>query len=584
MKSIVAVVIALLGNRSSRSNLKTLLRLISILFSLMVIYSIIFHYLMEKEGQYFSWITGLYWTLTVMTTLGFGDITFHTDLGRLFSIIVLVTGVMFLLVILPFTFIEFFYSPWIKAQANARTPRELPEDTRGHVILTAYDQVAITLIPLLEKYGHPYVVLCPTIAEALELYEQEVACAVGLLDDPETYRRMRLPQAAMLVAMRSDVINTNITFTARELAEDVPIIATATTESSRDVLELAGATVILRLEQIMGNALARRAIGKDCAAHLIGEMKGLQIAEANAAGTELEGLSLAKCRIRSRTGVNVIGIWDHGQLGNVGPETIIGRQSIMVLAGTAEQIGSYNETFSRPQSEKAHVLIIGGGRVGRTTSKTLIEAGLSTTIIEKVAERVTDHPEAVSGDATRMDVLKAARARGATTVIITTHDDDLNISLSIFFRRLREDLQIISRCTLERNVRTLHRAGADLVLSSSSMAANVIFNRVRESDNLLLAEGVFVFPCPVPERMAGRRISDCAVRTETGCSIIAVEHEGVYSVNPESDQLLPADGSLLLIGTLEAEEKFLKAFKPDLAPEALRRSWKKEEKSRRALG
>ncbi len=578
MKAFAAVISAFLGNRSSRSNLKTLLRLLSVLFLLIIVYSICFHYLMEREGQYFSWVTGLYWTLTVMTTLGFGDITFQGDAGRLFSILVLVTGVMFLLVILPFTFIEFFYAPWMQAQANARTPRQLPEDMRGHVIFTCNDPVTGALIPLLEKYGHSYVVLCPTIAEALDLYEQGVSCAVGQLDDPETYRRMRLPQAAMLVATRSDVINTNITFTARELAAEVPIIASASSDSSRDVLELAGATLVMRLEQMMGQALARRVIGKDCAAHVIGTTKGLQIAEANAAETELEGLTLAKSGIRNRTGVSVIGVWDHGHLRSVDPDTVIKRQSVLVLAGTEDQIAAYNAAFSRDLTEKSHVIIVGGGRVGRITSSALIEAGLSTTIIEKIAHRVAEHPEAIVGDATRIEILKAARAREAATIIITTHDDDVNISLAIFFRRLRENLQIISRCTLERNVQTLHRAGADLVLSSASMGANVIFNRVRESNNLLLAEGVFIFPSPVPDKMADRRLADCAVRSETGCTVIAVEHDGESIVNPQPDLVLPPGGSLLLIGTLEAEEKFLQAFKPDLASEALRRSWKLEKK------
>lgn len=576
MKSLVAVIAAFMGNRSSRSNFKTLLRLISVLFGLVMIYSVVFHLLMEREGQHFSWITGLYWTLTVMTTLGFGDITFHGDLGRLFSIVVLMTGVMFLLVILPFTFIEFFYAPWMKAQASARTPRELPPEMKDHVLFTCHDPVTAALIPLLKKYGHPYVVLCQNNTEGLDLYEQGVTVAVGDLDDPETYRRMRLPKAAMLVATRSDVLNTNITFTARELAADVPIVASASTDAARDVLELAGATHVLRVDQTMGQALARRVIGRDCAAHVIGETNGLQIAEANAAGTELEGLTVANSMIRTRTGVSIIGVWDHGRLNSVEPELVIKRQTVLVLAGTAEQIASYNAAFSRKMSGQSHVIIVGGGRVGRCTSDILRAAGLSTTIIEIVGERVASHPEAVIGDATRMEVLKAARAREADTIIVTTHDDDVNISLTIFFRRLRENFQIISRCTLERNVQTLHRAGANLVLSSASMGANTIFNMIRESDNLLLAEGVFIFPSPVPDKMAGRILSDCAVRTETGCTIIAVEHHGVRTVNPEPHMILPAEGKLLLIGTLEAEERFLKEFEPELAPEALRKRWKRE--------
>lgn len=574
MKSLVAVVYAFMGNRSSRSNLKTLLRLLSVLLFLIIAYSIAFHFLMAREGQEFSWITGLYWTLTVMSTLGFGDITFQGDVGRVFSLVVLVTGVMFLLVILPFTFIEFFYAPWMQAQAAARTPRELAEKMSGHVIFTCHDPITSALIPLLEKYGHPYVVLSQNNTEALELYEQGVPVAVGALDDPETYRKMRLSKAAMLVATRSDVINTNITFTAREMAENVPIIASASSDSARDVLELAGATLVLRLEQTMGLALARRVIGRDCAAHIIGETDGLQIAEANAAGTELEGLTLAQSGIRHRTGVSVIGIWDHGHLRAVEPHTIIKRQTVLVLAGTESQMTSYNTTFGRKIVEQSHVVIIGGGRVGRITSTSLREAGLSTTIIEKIPERVSEHPEAVIGDATKIEILKLARAREADSIIITTHDDDVNISLTIFFRRLRENLQIITRCTLERNVQTLHRAGADLVLSSASMGANTIFNMIRQSDNLLLAEGVFVFPSPVPKKMAGRKLADCAVRSETGCTIIAVQDGETRNVNPHPDLILPAGGRLLLIGTLEAEEKFLREFEPDLAPEPLRRRWR----------
>ncbi|MDQ7826444.1 MAG: ion channel [Candidatus Eremiobacteraeota bacterium] len=45
-------------------------------------FSVAFHYIMAYEGHSHCWLTGIFWTLTVMTTLGFSDITFHSDLGR----------------------------------------------------------------------------------------------------------------------------------------------------------------------------------------------------------------------------------------------------------------------------------------------------------------------------------------------------------------------------------------------------------------------------------------------------------------------------------------------------------------------
>ena len=580
VKSFIAIISAFQESRGSRSNLRTLLRLLAVMLLMITLYSVIFHVLMEREGQQHSWITGFYWTLTVMTTLGFGDITFQGDVGRLFSIFVLVTGVMFMLVILPFTFIQFFYAPWIEAQGRAKTPRELPDDTRRHVILTQYDPITAALIPMLEKYGHHHVVLCAGSAEALELHEQGISVAVGPLDDPETYRRMRLERAAMLVTNLTETLNTNITFTAREYASKVPIIAGASTSSGRDMLELAGASLVLRLDETMAQALARRVIGNDGEAHVIGESHGLVIAEANAAGGPLVGKTIAQSGIRQRSGLSVIGVWDHGRLATVEPGMQIGPQTVFVLAGTADQITAYNAAFGRKAEKPAHVLIIGGGKVGRLTHDALTDAGLHPIIIEKVAERVADFPDAVIGDATRIEVLKQAAAREASAVIITSHDDDTNIALTIFFRRLRENLQIIARCSQERNVRTLHRAGADLVLSSASMGANIIFNELRDTDNLLLAEGVCLFPSPVPDSMAGRALADCAVRSETGCTIIAVEHHGGRIVNPPPDCILPAGGTLQLIGTLEAEEEFLREFKPELAPQELRRRWRRQERRR----
>jgi hypothetical protein len=81
----------------SRRNRQLLLRFLLLMFGMVTLYSISFHLLMLREGHEHSWLTGLYWTLTVMSTLGFGDITFHTDLGRMFSMAVLVSGLILVL-------------------------------------------------------------------------------------------------------------------------------------------------------------------------------------------------------------------------------------------------------------------------------------------------------------------------------------------------------------------------------------------------------------------------------------------------------------------------------------------------------
>ena len=92
-------------NYTGRQNGHLLHRCLAIFVSCVALYSILFHLVMAYEGRSYHWMTGLYWTLTVMSTLGFGDITFDSTLGHMFTIGVLASGVMFLLVLLPLMFI-----------------------------------------------------------------------------------------------------------------------------------------------------------------------------------------------------------------------------------------------------------------------------------------------------------------------------------------------------------------------------------------------------------------------------------------------------------------------------------------------
>jgi hypothetical protein len=146
MKALTAQTTHFLRKESNRKNLKTLVRLLLVLAVIVVVYSVVFHVLMMREGRERSWFTGVYWTLTVMSTLGFGDITFQSDVGRVFSMGVLLTGTVYMLILLPLSFIRFFCSPWMEAQSEAREVRHVPKETSGHVLLTHHDAVSSTLI------------------------------------------------------------------------------------------------------------------------------------------------------------------------------------------------------------------------------------------------------------------------------------------------------------------------------------------------------------------------------------------------------------------------------------------------------
>jgi Trk K+ transport system NAD-binding subunit len=205
-------------------------------------------------------------------------------------------------------------------------------------------------------------------------------------------------------------------------------------------------------------------------------------------------------------------------------------------------------------------VVIGGGRVGRATGESLARRGLEFVIVEREPPPNQPPGHYVQGDAADIEVLEQAGIRKAPTVIITPNNDDTNVYLTILCRRLRPDIQIISRATLEQNVSTLHRAGADFVMSYASMGANAIFNVLRRADVLMLAEGLTVFRVAVPPALVGKTIAESAVRSQTGCSIVALTANSTIEINPEPNRTLTADAELILIGVVEAENQFLKIY------------------------
>lgn len=562
MKFYSSILTSMAAGSNTRQNVRMLLRFMLILTAMVVSYSVIFHFLMAWEGKEYSWITGVYWTLTVMSTLGFGDITFTHDIGRVFSIVVLLSGVVFMLVLLPFAFIKFLFAPWMEAEARRRTPRELPVNTRDHVIMTAYDDVTAALIERLITYERDYVVVLENPEQAGLLSDLGIRAAVGNVDDPQTFRNMRVNNAALVVATNSDEMNTNIAFTVRELNETVSIVTTADSANSVDILTMAGSTKVVEVADLLGRSFANWTMCGYFQANIVGRFGELVIAETPVINTPLVGQTVAESNLRQRTGVTIVGMWERGRAVVPTPDTEITRNTVILIAGTEGQIETYDEVFSLYQMFRYAgdpVIVIGGGRVGTAIAKRFQERSVPYMVVEKVQRKGSD-PNTVLGDAADLDTLKKAWIEKAPAVLVTTHNDATNIYLTKYCRSLRPDLQIISRANQDRNVSTLHRAGADFVMSYPLLGVDAIFSFFMNQDAIMLVEGITLFRVTAPRSLAGLTLAQSGIRQDTGCSVVAIRSEGKLTINPDPFEIIREGSEMIVIGTYENERKFLRTF------------------------
>lgn len=130
--------------------------LISILIFifLLLFYSALFVALMQNfEGKSYSIVDGLYWVISTITTVGYGDIYFTTTVGRIFSVVVMVSGVLYFFgFVLPYAIL-----PW----AEERLKLVLPTSVKlsNHMVICGYNLFTVEFCKILSEFGVNYVVL-----------------------------------------------------------------------------------------------------------------------------------------------------------------------------------------------------------------------------------------------------------------------------------------------------------------------------------------------------------------------------------------------------------------------------------------
>lgn len=551
-----------LGDDQLRRNMTGLFRFLFFLAGVIVVYSVLFHVIMwQVEGEEHSWITGFYWTLTVMSTLGFGDITFQSDLGRVFSVVVLLSGIVLLMIVLPFAFIRYFYAPWLEARLRVRAPKGVSPDTAGHVVLAQWDDVTRALAPRLTEAGVEFVVLEEDGPRATELVLDGVPAVRGKMDDVDTWTALGVERARLVVLNRDDLSSTNAALTIREVAPEVKIVALAEREHSVDILELGGCDRVLHLKAQLGEQLANRVNAGQNQAHRLGTYRDLHVAEFSTHGTPFMGRTLAEIRLRAVAGLSVVGVWDRGVLHPPRPDLTLGRKSLVVVVGSAAALTRLDEFLAIYDMNWNPVVVIGGGIVGRAAARALAARSIQVHMVEQdeaVAGRAGALPaRLVVGDAADRSVMDEVGIEDAPSIVLSTNHDATNIFLASYSRRLSPETHIVSRLTHDRNIVAMHRAGADQILSYTSLAVESIMAVLHERPPVFLGLGARFHELACPDVLAGQTLSEARVGERTGMTVIGVESpDGEMQADPGADTVLPPGGRLLVIASEEQVARF----------------------------
>ncbi|MDZ5809861.1 NAD-binding protein [Halorubrum sp. AD140] len=510
------------------------------------------------EGEPRTLIEALRFSVEMFSTTGFGgDAPWESQQMNAFIAVMDLVGMVLLIGALPVV-----VTPLLETAFSTTVPQALEADRSGHVVVCSDTSRSDALIEELGSEGIPYAIVEPDADRARDLYEagHTVICA-----DPESTAGLsaaNLSDAKALVTDVSDQIDVSIVLAAEEVSSDVRIISVVETREHGRYHRLAGADEVLSPRSLLGESLAAKvttALQTDLG-EAIAIDDSLRLAEVTVPhGSPLAGSTLSDSGIRERAGVNVIGAWFNGEFdATPSPDATLSAGTVLLVSGRSDQLERLVDLTNSATRRfgAGETVVIGYGQVGRTVAETVTNAGLPVTVVDRDDAENVD----VVGDATEPETLRAAGVEDARTVVLALPEDATTEFTTLVVRDLAPSAQVLARVEERASVRKMHRAGADYVLSLSTVTGRMCASTVLEGrDVLSLDQQIEVVRSRVP-RLAGRTVAEANVGEATGCTVIAVERDEEVVTEIGPDTRIRGDDELVVVGTDEGIREFERLF------------------------
>lgn len=232
---------------------------------------------------------------------------------------------------------------------------------------------------------------------------------------------------------------------------------------------------------------------------------------------------------------------------------------LVVLVGTTLEVATRSSRNRRSvvrwqNHVDSHTVVIGFGATGRAAAARLRASGTpagSIVVVADDADAIADAAAAglvgVEGDATRLDVLRAAVVDRACCVIVAVQNDATAVLATLTARQLSPAARIVCAVRERENVPLLHDGGADAVMVTADatgrqLALNLSSPAVGDLYEQLLnpGRGLDLVERPVRPSELGRSVRDLPD------AVVAVLRDGGVRLEPHGGLLL-AEGDTLAV-------------------------------------
>ncbi|MBU0993663.1 MAG: potassium channel protein [Proteobacteria bacterium] len=227
----------------------------SILLTLIIIFGT-FGY-MTIEG--WSLLDSVYMTIITLTTVGFGEVHNISQVGRLYTILVIFLGGSFFVYVAG-AIVQFMVEGRIRTILGRRRLDKKIDQLKNHYIICGYGRIGRVLCNKLRDYKSINLVVVDNNPELVSTMDEDgILYLAGDATDETILIKAGIERAKVLVAvLATDTHNVFLVLTARQINPNILIIARSTHKESEKKLKAAGANIVESPYDIGAVSMAQR--------------------------------------------------------------------------------------------------------------------------------------------------------------------------------------------------------------------------------------------------------------------------------------------------------------------------------------
>lgn len=298
-----------------------------------------------------SWEDAAYMTVITLATVGYGETRPLGDRGRLFTIALILTGLVTIGYIVN-RFTEAVIQGYFQERIRFRQQRRLMESLTAHYIICGFGRTGRQIALEFQAEGVPFITVDLDSASIEAARKQGFTAFQADATLDETLMNVKIDRAVCLVAaLPSDAENLYTVLSAKTLNPQIRTIARASTQEALKKLQRAGADAVVSPYITGGKRMAAAALRPQVMDFVDGILTGadrelyLEEFRLDPAICPCVGQTLGKAKLRSQTGALILAIRraDGTLIGGPTADTQLMSGDLLICMGTAEQLRQLNQ-------------------------------------------------------------------------------------------------------------------------------------------------------------------------------------------------------------------------------------------------